>query len=172
MNWFCAQKIWQLLIVIIDLQVPGYSCSILCLEYSQFYFLFPCLIHFTSTACLIVVAKISSVLLKRNHDYGYLGDLVLFGSWIKNTERFIINYIDLCGIFAGIIYQNKNPHFCSYFEKKFLKWRIVSFSRCIFPLQLIYHMVFLLSAVNMLCYSNCVLNENHSSSEKPKLEMI
>ena len=136
----------------------------------QFYFPFPCLTPFTSTACLTVVAKISSILLKRN--YGYLFDLVLFGSWMKNIENFIINYIDWCGIFAGIIYHNEDPHFCSYFVKKFFKWRIVSFTRCVFPLQLNYHMVFLLSPANVLCYSSCVLNENHSSSEKPKLEMI
>ena len=149
MSWFCAQKIWQLLIVVVDLQVPGYSCCILCLEYSQFYFLFPRLTPFTSTPCLTVVAKISSILLKGNYDYGYLFDLVLFGSWMKNIENFIINYIDWCGIFAGIIYHNEDP--ISYFVKKFFKWRIVSFSRCILPIQLNYHMVFLLLPVNVLC---------------------
>ena len=172
MSWLCAQKIWQLLIIIIDLQVPGYICCILCLEDSHFYFLFLCLIPFPSTACLTVVTKISSILLKRNDDYGYLCDLVLFCSCMKNVEHFISKYVDWCGIFAGIIYQNEDPRFCSYFLTKIFKRRIVSFSRCFLPIQLNYHMVFLLSSVNVLCYSNCVLNEIHSSSEKPKLEMI
>lgn len=38
----------------------------------------------------------------------------------ENIEHFISKYVDWCGIFAGIIYQNENPCFCSYFLKKFL----------------------------------------------------
>ena len=88
------------------------------------------------------MTKICGILLKRNDDYGYLCDLVLFCSWMKNVEHFISKYVDWCGIFAGIIYQNEDLCFCSYFLKKFFKWRIVSSSWCFFPIHLNYHWCF------------------------------
>ena len=65
------------------------------------------------------MSKISSILLKRNDDYGYLGDLVLFCSRMKNIQHFIIKYIDWCGNFLEAIYQDEGPLFCSYFVKNF-----------------------------------------------------
>ena len=60
----------------------------------------------------------------------------------ENLEHFISKYVDWCGIFAGIIYQNEDLCFCSYFLKKFFKWRTVSSSWCFFPIHLNYHWCF------------------------------
>ena len=116
---------------------------------------------FTSISWLHALCKISSIILKRNGDYGYLRDLVLFCSWMKNIEHFISKYIDWCGIFAGIIYQNEDPHFCSYFLKQFFKRRIVSSSRCFFPIQLNYHWCFF--------FHQCVMLQQLCFEWKPRI---
>lgn len=143
-NYYCIERwlMFELILCPENLTVTNYNnwsagswLFLLCIISWIFTVLLPLSlsIPFTSTACLTVVTKISSILLKRNGDHGYLCELVLFSSWMKNTEHFISKYIDWCGIFAGIIYQNEDPCFHSYFLKKFFKWRIVSFSSCFSP---------------------------------------
>ena len=39
----------------------------------------------------------------------------------KNSQYFIIKYNDWYGIFAETFYQNKEPLYCPYFGKNFLK---------------------------------------------------
>ena len=39
----------------------------------------------------------------------------------KNSQYFIIKYNEWYGIFAETFYQNKEPLYCPYFGKNFLK---------------------------------------------------
>ena len=101
------------------------------------------------------MAKISNILLKRNDDYGHLGDLVLFGSRMKNIQHFIIKYIDWCGNFCRDHLSEWRPSFLILFCKYSFKWRIVSFNRCFSPFSWIIIWCFFFHqcvALQQLCF--------------------
>lgn len=92
-------------------------------------FLFP--ITFTSISCLTALAKISSLMLKRNDNYGYSGVLILFCSWTKRIQHFTLKYKDCCEIFVDNFYRIKAIISIHRLPKIFLIMR-VNFGKC-FP---------------------------------------